>query len=172
MNLKKMIPQKVGASPGKIVLIAVLAASLLGVIAMNNDQPSSTEFEAEAAAIPPHSDAPSLRTNRSSSPGNGSVRNRIPGRVNNRGLGVSGRQDISVVKFDIDDVLKHDPFSLAEALKKLLRDADLRVKLSQNARRLMEKEFDIHKNAARLRKHFNCEIPVANSVNKKLAETG
>jgi len=47
-----------------------------------------------------------------------------------------------------------DPASLAGALEGLLGGADARVRLAENARRLIEAEFDIHTNAARLRALF------------------
>lgn len=41
--------------------------------------------------------------------------------------------------------------SLADALELLLNDAGLRVRLAQAARRLIEQEFDIERNAAQIR---------------------
>lgn len=52
-------------------------------------------------------------------------------------------------------VPQHDAGMLAEALERLLTDADLRKRLAANARRLMEQEFDIHRNAARIRTMFS-----------------
>lgn len=49
---------------------------------------------------------------------------------------------------------QHDSFALAEAIKLLLDDSNLRVRLAQNARRLIEREFDIHRNATLLRALF------------------
>jgi glycosyltransferase involved in cell wall biosynthesis len=49
---------------------------------------------------------------------------------------------------------QHDAAALAEALERLLGDAGLRRRLAQNARRLMETQFDIHSNAARMRDVF------------------
>jgi len=49
---------------------------------------------------------------------------------------------------------QNDPAALAEALAKLLDDSQLRVQLAGNARRLIEAEFDIRRNAARVREYF------------------
>jgi glycosyltransferase involved in cell wall biosynthesis len=43
---------------------------------------------------------------------------------------------------------------LADALERLLRDAGLRERLAKNARALIESEFDVHRNAARVREAF------------------
>lgn len=51
-------------------------------------------------------------------------------------------------------VPQEDEKALAEALKQLLYKSDLRVKLAQSARHLLESEFDIHKNTALLRNLF------------------
>jgi colanic acid/amylovoran biosynthesis glycosyltransferase len=51
-------------------------------------------------------------------------------------------------------VAQHDPPALARALARLLDDADLRVRLAEGARRLVEAEFDIKRNAARVRELF------------------
>jgi colanic acid/amylovoran biosynthesis glycosyltransferase len=51
-------------------------------------------------------------------------------------------------------VPQHDPVRLAAALERLLSDAELRVRLAHQARRLIEWEFDIHRNTARLREVF------------------
>ena len=51
-------------------------------------------------------------------------------------------------------VPQHDPARLADALQRLLADAGLRSTLAGAARRLMEEEFDIHRNAARIRAVF------------------
>ncbi len=51
-------------------------------------------------------------------------------------------------------VPQHTPVLLADALARLLDDADLRVRLATAARRLIETSFDIHRNAASLRTHF------------------
>ena len=49
---------------------------------------------------------------------------------------------------------QHDPSALAFALERLLTDPGLRVHLSRQARRLIEAEFDIKRNAAELRAVF------------------
>jgi glycosyltransferase involved in cell wall biosynthesis len=51
-------------------------------------------------------------------------------------------------------VAQHAPARLADALERLLGDAGLRTALAAKARRLMEEEFDIHRNAARIRAVF------------------
>jgi glycosyltransferase involved in cell wall biosynthesis len=47
-----------------------------------------------------------------------------------------------------------DAVALADALERLLTDAGLRTRLSQAGRALVEREFDIHRNAAALRAVF------------------
>ncbi len=51
-------------------------------------------------------------------------------------------------------VPQHDPVSLAEALEQLLDHRALRVRLAAQARRLIESEFDIHRNAGHIRDIF------------------
>ena len=51
-------------------------------------------------------------------------------------------------------VPRHAPAALADALARLLTDAELRVRLATAARRLIETSFDVHRNAARLRTLF------------------
>ncbi len=51
-------------------------------------------------------------------------------------------------------VPQHDPVALAAAIERLLTDSALRVQLADRARRLIEAEFDIHRNAAQLRTIF------------------
>jgi glycosyltransferase involved in cell wall biosynthesis len=51
-------------------------------------------------------------------------------------------------------VPQRDPAALADAIKRLLADPELRVGLASRARRLVEAEFDVHRNAALLRKTF------------------
>jgi colanic acid/amylovoran biosynthesis glycosyltransferase len=51
-------------------------------------------------------------------------------------------------------VPQHDPESLATALERLLDSPELRTKLAHEARALIEREFDIHRNTARMRKIF------------------
>jgi glycosyltransferase involved in cell wall biosynthesis len=52
-------------------------------------------------------------------------------------------------------VPQRDPERLAEAIDRLLGDPALRVRLATAARRLIETEFDVHRNAARLRAVFD-----------------
>ncbi len=47
-----------------------------------------------------------------------------------------------------------DAPALADALDRMLKDADLRVRLADEARRLVETEFDVHRNSAALRSLF------------------
>ncbi len=47
-----------------------------------------------------------------------------------------------------------DPAALAECIDRLLNDERLRVRLAENARRLVETEFDIHRNSAMQREIF------------------
>jgi colanic acid/amylovoran biosynthesis glycosyltransferase len=51
-------------------------------------------------------------------------------------------------------VPQRDPPALADALQRLLDDADLRADLATRARRLIERDFDIRRNAAHLREWF------------------
>ncbi len=51
-------------------------------------------------------------------------------------------------------VPQHDPQSLATALKRLLDDAPLRTRLANKARQRIELSFDIKKNTAEMRTHF------------------
>ncbi|MCM1984471.1 glycosyltransferase family 4 protein [Lyngbya confervoides] len=51
-------------------------------------------------------------------------------------------------------VPQRDPVSLAQALDTLLGDPILRESIAQQARRLIEQDFDIHQNAAQLRSYF------------------
>jgi len=57
----------------------------------------------------------------------------------------------------------HDPLKLAEALTRLLHDVELRVRLSQNARSLIEREFQITQNAGILRSLFSPKHAVRQS---------
>jgi colanic acid/amylovoran biosynthesis glycosyltransferase len=52
------------------------------------------------------------------------------------------------------EVPQRDPLALAAALERLLRDKPLQMQLALNARALIEKEFDIERNAAKLREVF------------------
>jgi glycosyltransferase involved in cell wall biosynthesis len=51
-------------------------------------------------------------------------------------------------------VPQHDPAALAAAIERLLGDPVLRVQLATQARRLIEAEFDIHRNTVHLRALF------------------
>lgn len=51
-------------------------------------------------------------------------------------------------------VPQRDPAALADAMARLLDDDTLRVQLATAARRLIEAEFNIHRNAARIREIF------------------
>lgn len=51
-------------------------------------------------------------------------------------------------------VPQRDPVALANAIARLLNDVDLRVDLSQRARCLIEQDFDVDSNAAKLRALF------------------
>jgi glycosyltransferase involved in cell wall biosynthesis len=51
-------------------------------------------------------------------------------------------------------VPQHDPAALAVAIERLLADPELRVQLASGARRLIEQEFDIHRNTERRRAIF------------------
>ncbi|MGY0194975.1 glycosyltransferase [Leptothrix sp. BB-4] len=54
-------------------------------------------------------------------------------------------------------VPQRDPAALADALDRLLADATLRERLARQARARIERDFDIHHNAARLRRLFAAE---------------
>ena len=56
-------------------------------------------------------------------------------------------------------VPQHRPDALADALERLLLDGALRVRLAENARALIEQEFDIRKGAAALRAVFAGQRP-------------
>lgn len=68
----------------------------------------------------------------------------------------------------IPEVLKHndtgllvaqgDAVALAAGIERLLDDAQLRISLAQRARRLIEAEFDIHRNAASIRDLFAAAV--------------
>ena len=61
-------------------------------------------------------------------------------------------------------VRQHDPLALATALKRLLTDPDLRVRLATQARQLIESEFDIHRNADAVRSLFGMVEPIKQKV--------
>jgi glycosyltransferase involved in cell wall biosynthesis len=58
-------------------------------------------------------------------------------------------------------VPQRDPAALADAIERLLADPELRVRLAGRARRLVEAEFDVHRNAALLREAFEAAHAVA-----------
>ncbi|PSB23063.1 colanic acid biosynthesis glycosyltransferase WcaL [filamentous cyanobacterium CCP1] len=51
-------------------------------------------------------------------------------------------------------VPQHNPIALAQAISQLLIDGELRVQLATQARKLIEQDFDIHRNTAHLRTVF------------------
>jgi glycosyltransferase involved in cell wall biosynthesis len=51
-------------------------------------------------------------------------------------------------------VSQRDPAALAAAVGRLLEGPDLRARLAGRARRLVEAEFDVNRNAAQLRELF------------------
>jgi glycosyltransferase involved in cell wall biosynthesis len=51
-------------------------------------------------------------------------------------------------------VSQGDPGALAAAIGRLLQETDLRVRLADRARRLVEAKFDVNRNAAQLREVF------------------
>jgi glycosyltransferase involved in cell wall biosynthesis len=55
-------------------------------------------------------------------------------------------------------VPQRDPAALAEALDRLLADRELRIRLATGARRLIEAEFDIHRNTERRRAMFRASL--------------
>jgi colanic acid/amylovoran biosynthesis glycosyltransferase len=61
-----------------------------------------------------------------------------------------------VVRHDRTGLLvpEHDAEALADALERLLDDGILRERLALAARALVEEDFDVHRQAARLRRHF------------------
>jgi glycosyltransferase involved in cell wall biosynthesis len=58
-------------------------------------------------------------------------------------------------------VPRNAPSHLAEACGRLLEDSDLRVRIARNARRRIEKRFDIRRNAERLRALFSRAVGIA-----------
>jgi colanic acid/amylovoran biosynthesis glycosyltransferase len=60
-------------------------------------------------------------------------------------------------------VPERDPIALADALERLLDDGDLRVRLATNARRTIERDFDVTRNAARLRTLFG-SLPTVDAL--------
>jgi glycosyltransferase involved in cell wall biosynthesis len=68
-------------------------------------------------------------------------------------------------------VPERQPQELAVAIQRLLTDAELRVRLARAARVLIERQFDIHQNAAELRAFFS-DCHEANVRSPALAEVG
>jgi glycosyltransferase involved in cell wall biosynthesis len=58
-------------------------------------------------------------------------------------------------------VPQHDPESLADAIEKLLDSPGLRTELAERARALIERDFDIHRNTAQMRRIFATADSVA-----------
>ena len=54
---------------------------------------------------------------------------------------------------------QHDPASLADTIERLLDDEPLGERLATNARRLVEQEFDIHRNTVTMRELFRTGLP-------------
>lgn len=67
-------------------------------------------------------------------------------------------------------VPQHNAKELAIAMQQLLINSDLRVKLSTQARQLIESEFDIHRNTASLRRLFSANQPTVTTTLKQLQE--
>lgn len=63
-------------------------------------------------------------------------------------------------------VPQHDAESLANALQQLINEKSLRIRLAQNARRFIEKNFDIHANTAQQRTFFHApsESPLVSTT--------
>jgi glycosyltransferase involved in cell wall biosynthesis len=58
-------------------------------------------------------------------------------------------------------VPQHDPDALANAVQCLLDSPDLRTKLAERARALIESQFDIHRNTAQMRQMFAAAVGTA-----------
>lgn len=61
-------------------------------------------------------------------------------------------------------VPERSPEQLANAIRRLLADRQLACNLQANARRLIEQQFDVDRNAAELRKHFTASVSHSASV--------
>ncbi len=59
---------------------------------------------------------------------------------------------------------QHDPASLADTIERLLDDEALGERLATNARRLVEEEFDIHRNTVAMREIFRTGSPTREPV--------
>lgn len=70
-------------------------------------------------------------------------------------------------------VPQHDPAALAAAAERLMDDDALRVRLAGRARERMETDFDVHRNAAEIRRLFAAAAPVpAEPAAEPAAATG
>jgi colanic acid/amylovoran biosynthesis glycosyltransferase len=65
-------------------------------------------------------------------------------------------------------VAEHDPEALAGALARLLDDHRLGARLAATARAAVEEDFDVHRQAARLRMHFCGRAPAATSLGARV----
>jgi len=61
-------------------------------------------------------------------------------------------------------VEQHDSAGLADAIERLLGDADLRVGLASRARARMERDFDVRRQTTRLREHFASNASAASAT--------
>ncbi len=70
------------------------------------------------------------------------------------GTDVTGMPEVISDRTTGSIVRQNDPVTLANALEEILQDPNLRVQLATRARQLVESEFDIDKNTARMRSSF------------------
>lgn len=63
-------------------------------------------------------------------------------------------------------VAERDPSALADAMERLLQDANLRSSLASRARALVEEDFDIRKNAAAQRELFRAAMAAATTARR------
>ena len=66
-------------------------------------------------------------------------------------------------------VPQHDPVSLAAAVERLLDDPHLRCRLAGAARNRVEQDFDVHRQAALLRRHFSGFGPASTAPSSSVA---
>jgi glycosyltransferase involved in cell wall biosynthesis len=69
-------------------------------------------------------------------------------------------------------VPERDPRALASAIERLLDDSALRVRLATHARRRIEQDFDIHRNAAKMRALFRDASRLSTPAVAELQEVG
>ncbi|TWU06193.1 glycosyltransferase [Stieleria varia] len=69
-------------------------------------------------------------------------------------------------------VPQRDPTKLADALQRLLRDGELRVRLAEAARQHIERNFDIHRNTAKQRRLFGSSIHDSPHAADRLVSAG